>query len=317
MKGESMTEVANEVTTTIEEYSKTNAALAVLRQRYEQATYDVTTKAGLAEAVKARAELRGYRVELEKIRVRLKAPALKRTQEIDSEARRITAALTALEDPIDAQIKAEETRKENERLAAERAEQERIAAEERARREAEESKLAAERTEIARRQAELDKAEAERVAKEREAQRLIDEQARQARLKVEEEERAARLAREEQDRLARQAREEEERKAKAIRDEQERQAKVEREAREAEFQRAAQVLREEQERMDAERRKVEEEERRVRAMKEAQEREAQRLLNEQVDARALLEQFVTRFGHLKEFAKITKAIKAFLGEAHD
>jgi len=109
----------------ITEYNQTAAALTELRSRYVR-TYDVTTTAGMAEAKEARAAVRGYRVALEKTRVEIKAPALERTRLIDAEAKRITAALLAIEEPIDAAIKAEEQRKADEKAAKERAEAERI-----------------------------------------------------------------------------------------------------------------------------------------------------------------------------------------------
>lgn len=154
------------VSTSIQEYEKTALALAELERRYKGVRYDVNTKDGLLAATKARAELRTLRVALEKTRVAIKAPALKRTQEIDTEARRLTSAISELEDPIDAQIKAEQIRKENERLAAERAEQERIAAEQEAIRQAEQRKIEEAQAEIRRRQDELDRAERERREKE-------------------------------------------------------------------------------------------------------------------------------------------------------
>ena len=80
------------MTTEIVEYSKTEAALADLAQRYKGVIFDVATLPGMMTARKGRAEIRGYRVALEKTRIEIKAPALKRTQQIDSEARRITAA---------------------------------------------------------------------------------------------------------------------------------------------------------------------------------------------------------------------------------
>lgn len=116
------------MTTEIVEYSKTEAALADLNARYGAVIFDTSTTKGMQEAVAGRAEIRGYRVDLEKERVRIKAPALERCRLIDTEAKRITAALEALENPIDAAIKAEQQRKENERLEKERLERERIEA---------------------------------------------------------------------------------------------------------------------------------------------------------------------------------------------
>jgi hypothetical protein len=120
------------MTTSIAEYSPTEAALAGLRERYEGSTYDVTTRTGMATAKEERAELRGWRTALEEERVRIKAPALERCREIDAEAKRITRELVALESPIDAVIKIEEGRKEATRKAREeaeaKAEAERVAA---------------------------------------------------------------------------------------------------------------------------------------------------------------------------------------------
>lgn len=104
------------MTTEIAEYTKTENALAELRTKYKDAVFDVATTKGISEARAARAELRTLRTDLEKERVRIKAPALERCRLIDAEAKRITVELAALEDPIDSIIKAEENRKEQERL---------------------------------------------------------------------------------------------------------------------------------------------------------------------------------------------------------
>lgn len=111
----------------IQEYNQTAAALSILREKYS-GPFDVSTSKGMTAAREARAEVRGYRVALEKLRVEIKAPALERTRLIDAEAKRITAELLAIEEPIDAAIKAEETRKAEERAAKERAEAARVAA---------------------------------------------------------------------------------------------------------------------------------------------------------------------------------------------
>lgn len=109
----------------IQEYNQTAAALTELRARYVR-EYDLSTTAGMTEAKAARATIRGYRVALEKTRVEIKAPALERTRLIDAEAKRITAELLAIEEPIDAAIKAEEQRKADEKAAKERAETDRV-----------------------------------------------------------------------------------------------------------------------------------------------------------------------------------------------
>lgn len=116
------------MSTEIVEYSKTEAALADLNARYGAVIFDTSTTKGMQEAIAGRAEIRGYRIDLEKERVRIKAPALERCRLIDTEAKRITAALEILETPIDTAIKAEQQKKENERLEKERIERERIEA---------------------------------------------------------------------------------------------------------------------------------------------------------------------------------------------
>ncbi len=103
------------MTTQIQEYSKTEQALAALREKYADVTYDVDTPEGFQEAKSARSEVRGYRTGLEKMRKDIKAPALERCRLIDIEAKRITSELVALESPIDEQIKEVDARKEAER----------------------------------------------------------------------------------------------------------------------------------------------------------------------------------------------------------
>lgn len=114
------------MSTSIAEYSPTEAALADLRQRYANVVFDVATTKGMEAARKGRAEIRGYRTALEAKRKEIKAPALERCRLIDEEAKRITGELVALEDPIDSLIKAEEQRKEAERAAKELAERQRV-----------------------------------------------------------------------------------------------------------------------------------------------------------------------------------------------
>jgi len=290
--------------TPIAEYSKTAAALAELATKYKGVLFDVSTKEGLAAAIKGRAELRGYRVALENTRKLIKAPALKRAQEIDSEARRITAELEALETPIDDQIKADERRKIAEDEAKVKAEADRLAAEDAARKEAEQKVLAAQRAEIDRQNAELAERKRQQDAIEADARRKIEEEQRQARAKIEAEQLAAR---QERDRL--------EAEAKAKRDAEEARIKAEQAA-------EAKRLRESEEKIAAERRAVEdaarkereaqeERERVARAAEETRLREIARKESELLDARAMLNVFAERYGALAEFAGILKAIEAW------
>lgn len=112
--------------TEIVAYSKTENALAELRTKYSAVVFDVKSTNGMGAAKEARAELRSYRVDLEKVRVSEKAESLAYGRLVDSEAKRITAELEKLEEPIDDMIKAEEKRKADEKAEKERIEKERV-----------------------------------------------------------------------------------------------------------------------------------------------------------------------------------------------
>jgi colicin import membrane protein len=135
------TEVADEVvgqdesqaaapksTSAIVEYTQTELGLADLRRRFADVHFDLTTTKGNDAARAARLELKTLRTSLEGRRKEVKAPLLERAALVDAEAKRITAEIVALEDPIDAQIKADEQRRAVEKAAKEQAERERIAA---------------------------------------------------------------------------------------------------------------------------------------------------------------------------------------------
>lgn len=119
---------AGEASSPIAEFSATAAALVELAARYHARAYPVETAAGMKAAVAGRRELRELRTAVEARRVELKAPILDRGRLIDTEAKRISAHLSMLEDPIDEQIKAEERRAEERRAERERVERERVAA---------------------------------------------------------------------------------------------------------------------------------------------------------------------------------------------
>lgn len=108
------------------EYNETEAALAALRHRMANVVHDVTTTKGLDAARRDRRELVTLRASLESKRKELKAPALERARLIDAEAKRIEGEIVALEEPIDAQIRKEEARREAEKLAKIEAERRRV-----------------------------------------------------------------------------------------------------------------------------------------------------------------------------------------------
>lgn len=173
---------------TIVAYSETLKTVAALVKKFEGAVYAIDTTEGMEAAKRDRRTLIDLRVGLEKTRVEKKAPPWSECLRIDAEAKAITAVIVALEDPIAAQVKTGERRKEEAKaakakaardaaeaqaaakLAAERAKQEaaakierdRLAAEKAAQAE-ERAKLDAERQELQQAQA-AQKAEADRIA---------------------------------------------------------------------------------------------------------------------------------------------------------
>lgn len=114
------------MTTQITEYSATEAALAELRLRYKDMTWDLTTTKGDKEARGARQELVRLRTSLEAKRKEVKAPFLTKCALIDIEAERIEDEIKALENPIDALIKADERRRADEKAERDRIERERV-----------------------------------------------------------------------------------------------------------------------------------------------------------------------------------------------
>lgn len=115
-------------TTALEEYRPVAAGLAELQKRYGSLVFDCRTAAGDRWAREARKELVTLRTTLEDKRKALKAPALERSRLIDAEAKRIEAAIRAVETPIDDQIRAVEQEKEAERDRRRQEEAEKIAA---------------------------------------------------------------------------------------------------------------------------------------------------------------------------------------------
>ena len=113
--------------TEIAEYRPIAAALHDLYTRHAGVLHDCTTTQGMQACREARAEIRTCRTSLEAKRREIKAPALERCRLIDADAKRITEALLAIEDPLDAQVKAEERAAEARREAKRKADMERVA----------------------------------------------------------------------------------------------------------------------------------------------------------------------------------------------
>ncbi len=101
-------------TVEVTEYSTTNAALALLSEKYSIVP-DVNTPDGYEFVKTGIKELTGLRTSLEAARKREKEPYLKAGQIIDAEAKRITSELVKLEDPMKAAKKEVDDRAERER----------------------------------------------------------------------------------------------------------------------------------------------------------------------------------------------------------
>jgi hypothetical protein len=130
--------------TDLSAFDPVTMALEELRKRHEGVIHDVKTTAGMVACRKDRAEVKGYRLRVEEIRKKLKAPILEAGRAIDDKATAITAQITSLETAYDQQIKAEEQRKEKEkrdRDEAERKEREAALLAEREKAEAEAAEL--------------------------------------------------------------------------------------------------------------------------------------------------------------------------------
>lgn len=112
--------------TAIAEYRPTAAALAAMKEQLANKVWDLTTTKGNDEARQTRLQLVRLRTSLDAERKRLKQPHLDASRVIDDEAKRLTAEIESMEDPLDKLIKADENRREIERQEKEAAEKRRI-----------------------------------------------------------------------------------------------------------------------------------------------------------------------------------------------
>lgn len=103
-------------TVNVAEYSATDAALALLKEKYAVVP-DVNTDEGYAFVKDGIKELTTLRTSLEAARKREKEPYLQAGRIIDAEAKRITAQLVQLEDPMKVAKKEVDDRIERERQA--------------------------------------------------------------------------------------------------------------------------------------------------------------------------------------------------------
>jgi len=113
------------MSTKIAEFKKTDSALADLKKRYTVVP-DMASKEGYETGRLAIAELRGYRVALDKLRIELNADDQVRIKARNTEANRIKGALVALEDPLKNAKKAEDEKVALAKAEAAKAEEVRI-----------------------------------------------------------------------------------------------------------------------------------------------------------------------------------------------
>lgn len=113
--------------TALANFDRVAAGLALLEKNFKGVLYEVDTTLGMAHAKAARSQIREPRYEVERLRKDAKAPLLSLGKRLDAEATRITNALLTLENPIHEQIKGEEDRIEQEKIARANAEAARVA----------------------------------------------------------------------------------------------------------------------------------------------------------------------------------------------
>lgn len=109
-------------------FDPVQSTLADLRQRYGNVAFDLRTVKGNDEARKARKELVTLRASVDKIYTAWNQPLLEQQRKARELCAEVKGEILKLETPIDEQIKADEARREAERLAKEAAERERVAA---------------------------------------------------------------------------------------------------------------------------------------------------------------------------------------------
>jgi len=117
----------NDQKTGIVEYDPIERTLQEFRAKYGSRAFDVATPEGFADAKAVAKEGRKALIELEKIRKAIKEPALRRCQQIDADAKRLAAGISAIFEPIARIADAEERRQEQARQEAARQEALRVA----------------------------------------------------------------------------------------------------------------------------------------------------------------------------------------------
>lgn len=115
--------------TVLAQFKDTEAGLTAMADKYRNVAYNVTDSKGMAEAKAARADLRdnGRRM-LTRTEASVKADVNELKKVMGDEVERLIAIVKPVEDAIDAQIKAEETRKAEEKAKRDQEEADRVKA---------------------------------------------------------------------------------------------------------------------------------------------------------------------------------------------
>ena len=154
------------------EFGVADKTVADLRKRYgDLKITDVKDTKGYKIVQEAIADVKSVRVGVEKSRVSMKESALEYGRRVDAEAKRVTALLAAIEQPLVAEKKRIDDEKAAAKRAAEEAEKARIAAEIEAERKADQERIEAEQ------KAERERLAAQHAEMERERQKLAAERA--------------------------------------------------------------------------------------------------------------------------------------------
>ena len=115
------------VTTSVPGFLECAEIISGLRVKFHGKVYDVTTTAGMKEAIDARAVLRAARLALDKKKPIVKEDAFKFLNSVEQEYKALRGAICEYEDIPDAAIHAEEERKKAEKAAEAKKEEDRRA----------------------------------------------------------------------------------------------------------------------------------------------------------------------------------------------
>ncbi len=114
--------------TVLAQFKEAEATITTLATKYKDVAYAVATPSGMREAIAARADLRDNgRLFVTKAEGRIKTEVNDLKRVMADEVERLVAIVKPVEDAVDAQIKAEEKRKADDKAAKDKIEADRVA----------------------------------------------------------------------------------------------------------------------------------------------------------------------------------------------